>query len=150
MSFLSFQFADRMIAFSHLHSLPFEKSYDCMPLVKWVGDNMHHPFIQVAVYLLGIYFGSIYMAKRNPLALDTQLALWNLGLSLFSMVGALRTMPYLIATVSAKGFVHSICANPVDDWFSGPTGFWVAAMLFSKTPELIDTVFIVVMKKVPV
>jgi hypothetical protein len=32
-------------------------------------------------------------------------------------------------------------------WGTGPTGFWVMLFIFSKVPELIDTVFIVLRKK---
>jgi elongation of very long chain fatty acids protein 6 len=40
-----------------------------------------------------------------------------------------------------------VCAYPADTWGSGSSGFWVTLFIFSKVPELVDTVFIVLRKK---
>lgn len=41
----------------------------------------------------------------------------------------------------------TVCKDPVEHWGNGPTGLWVMLFIFSKVPELIDTVFIVLRKK---
>merc|ERR1719197_2386399 len=44
-------------------------------------------------------------------------------------------------------YYNSMCALPSDTWGVGPTGFWVMTFIYSKIPELIDTVFIILRKK---
>ena len=75
------------------------------------------------------------------------LACWNAFLSLFSFIGMCRTVPFLLATVISKNYDETICTSPTESYGTGPTGFWVMLFVFSKVPELIDTVFIVLRKK---
>jgi elongation of very long chain fatty acids protein 6 len=56
-------------------------------------------------------------------------------------------MPYLIGMVMARPFEETVCSHPLSTWGVGTTGFWVMLFIFSKIPELIDTVFIVMRKK---
>ena len=56
-------------------------------------------------------------------------------------------MPYLFAYLLSGTFESSVCTQPTSSWGSGPTGFWVMLFIYSKVPELIDTVFIVLRKK---
>lgn len=56
-------------------------------------------------------------------------------------------MPYLISMTMSMSYEDTICANPDNSWANGPTGFWVTLFIYSKIPELIDTVFIVLRKK---
>jgi hypothetical protein len=56
-------------------------------------------------------------------------------------------VPYLLAVLVESSFESSICANPYETWGQGPTGFAVMVFAFSKIPELIDTVFIVLRKQ---
>jgi hypothetical protein len=56
-------------------------------------------------------------------------------------------VPYLAGYILSEGYDGTICRFPVDTFGSGPTGFWVMLFIFSKIPELFDTVFIVLRKK---
>ncbi len=56
-------------------------------------------------------------------------------------------MPYLAGMILGQSYEHTICADAVSTWGSGTTGFWVMLFIYSKIPELIDTVFIVLRKK---
>ncbi|RYH12715.1 elongation of very long chain fatty acids protein [archaeon] len=47
----------------------------------------------------------------------------------------------------SKPFEETVCSNAMESWGSGPTGLWVFLFIYSKIPELIDTVFIVLRKK---
>jgi elongation of very long chain fatty acids protein 6 len=78
---------------------------------------------------------------------DSALALWNLLLATFSFVGAVRTMPFLLNTIYRRGVYHSVCSPPLTHYGEGPVALWVTLFIFSKVPELIDTVFIVLRKK---
>jgi hypothetical protein len=44
-------------------------------------------------------------------------------------------------------YEDTVCTNPEETWGKGPTGFWVMLFIFSKLPELIDTVFIILRKR---
>jgi elongation of very long chain fatty acids protein 6 len=56
-------------------------------------------------------------------------------------------LPWLIGNILLTGFEPSICADGVPTWGSGPSGVWVMFFIYSKIPELLDTVFIVLRKK---
>lgn len=57
-------------------------------------------------------------------------------------------MPYLLSTILTNTFEETVCVSPVaSGWGTGPSGFWVMLFIFSKLPELIDTVFIVLRKR---
>lgn len=53
----------------------------------------------------------------------------------------------MIGSILLKPYDETVCTNPVETWGSGATGFWVMLFIYSKIPELIDTVFIVLRKK---
>ena len=44
-------------------------------------------------------------------------------------------------------YEDTICARPLTTWGSGTTGLWVMLFIFSKVPELIDTVFVILRKR---
>lgn len=52
-----------------------------------------------------------------------------------------------MANVISKPFEDTVCASPMQSWGQGTTGLWVMLFIFSKIPELMDTVFIVLRKK---
>lgn len=56
-------------------------------------------------------------------------------------------VPYLLSTVLTSSFEETVCRSPVNTWGAGPSGFWVMLFIYSKVPELIDTVFIVLRKR---
>jgi elongation of very long chain fatty acids protein 6 len=49
--------------------------------------------------------------------------------------------------ILTQPYESTVCVNPFDTWGKGPVGFWVMLFIFSKVPELMDTVFIVLRKK---
>jgi len=52
-----------------------------------------------------------------------------------------------MAEVSARGFEHTLCSHPESWYLKDITGAWVSMFIFSKIPELVDTVFLVLQKK---
>jgi elongation of very long chain fatty acids protein 6 len=55
----------------------------------------------------------------------------------------------LLGTILTHSFEETVCTAPAapGSWGVGPTGFWVMLFIFSKLPELVDTVFIVLRKR---
>lgn len=68
----------------------------------WVG------FLLCAAYLIFNIVGTKVMANRTPFKLKRALQLWNLLLSVFSLIGFLRTAPHLLNTVIRDGFYESV------------------------------------------
>uniref|UniRef100_A0A7S1NBE6 Elongation of fatty acids protein n=1 Tax=Eutreptiella gymnastica TaxID=73025 RepID=A0A7S1NBE6_9EUGL len=89
----------------------------------------------------------VYLKGPPALPLRLLWTLWNLFLSLFSWAGAIRTVPHMYDTLSAHGFKYTVCTNPFDWYSDGPVGLWTGLFIFSKIPELVDTVFLVLQKK---
>ena len=87
------------------------------------------------------------MEKRPAYDLQYVLAFWNFLLSTFSFIGVCRTVPFAIATfLSLPTYNQLICDNG-QRFFEGPTGLWAWLFMWSKLPELIDTLFIIIRKK---
>jgi hypothetical protein len=109
-----------------------------------------HPFLPVwlvIAYLACCYYGTKYMSRRHAFDLRRPLAYWNLGLALFSLCGAIYTIPCLIESPSPTVFptqAKILCLEPD---FDGTCGIWVQLFIFSKIPELLDTFFIVARKR---
>ena len=97
----------------------------------------------------------IQIIKKPDRAFDLRipLAVWNFFLSFFSFIGMMRTVPTLLANIIEYRWKDTIClpARTLKDgtphWASGPCGVWVMFFIFSKLPELVDTLFIVLRRK---
>eukprot|EP00906_Rhabdomonas_costata_P003249 RCo004974 len=105
------------------------------------------PVFAVVLYLAFIFGGADLMKSRKPLKLKFLFGLWNLGLSIFSLIGLTRTVPVLYAAFQKHGLRYTCCENPVNWYVNGPVGLWTFVFIFSKFPELLDTVFLVLQKK---
>lgn len=84
------------------------------------------------------------MEKRPRFDLRPALALWSAILGIFSIFGAIRTIPELTYVMYNYGFEFSVCNS---SYFNGPTGFWAFMFTISKVYELGDTMFIVLRKQ---
>jgi len=116
-------------------------------MCEFAKNNWPLAFGIVGAYLLFCYFGKMYMDTRKPFDLKIPLATWNAFLCIFSFIGMCRTLPVLVGMVISQPYSETVCPNPSNTWGEGPSGFWVMLFIFSKIPELIDTVFIVLRKK---
>eukprot|EP00457_Paulinella_chromatophora_P008777 gb/GEZN01008824.1/.p1 GENE.gb/GEZN01008824.1/~~gb/GEZN01008824.1/.p1 ORF type:complete len:413 (-),score=48.39 gb/GEZN01008824.1/:89-1327(-) len=123
---------------------------------QWHGFGLHsfmckHIIILTAIpflYLVLCFLGQRWMANSKPFGLKKALQLWNLGLSVFSVIGLSRTLPHLALRIWEDGVYFSVCANAASSYgLTGPSALWTTLFIFSKYPELIDTVFIVLRKK---
>lgn len=125
-----------------------EIEHDCEPAWIWLKANS--PWMPLAictVYLAFCYIGPKVMANRKAYDLRGPLVAWNFLLAYFSFVGALRTVPHLANILYRYGFKYTICYKPSVWYGSGAIGLWTQAFVFSKIPELGDTIFVVLRKK---
>mmetsp|Transcript_27756 Transcript_27756/g.36379 ORF Transcript_27756/g.36379 Transcript_27756/m.36379 type:complete len:288 (+) Transcript_27756:144-1007(+) len=123
-----------------------EKKWDPFDY-PWIWKRHEVPIIAVIIYLLFCYFGLKIMKEKKPFDLKLLLALWNLGLSAFSAIGMIRTVPHLAWLLYHHGFNDLICTVPSIAYGSGAAGMWTKWFILSKIPELGDTIFIVLRKK---
>ena len=128
--------------------LPVESYFTMNETVSFCLKHWEYPIIAVVLYLIMIYFGPKIMSNRQAFDLTYPLAIWNIVLSIFSLLGALRTVPYLLVLLFTQPFKATVCSHPSISWGShSPLAFWIMLMNFSKFVELGDTVFIVLRKK---
>lgn len=125
----------------------FEMAFNPRAAVRFASANVWLPLAVCAAYCVLVEVGRWVMAGRQPLKLKGVLLAWNLALSAFSFLGLLKTMPMLIHNVTQSGFESSLCAPAETAYGCGATGLWTALFIFSKIPELGDTVFLVLRKR---
>jgi elongation of very long chain fatty acids protein 6 len=129
-------------------ALPIERDFHPKVMVDFAANNWPLAIGIIVAYLAFISVGSVLMArKEKPFDLRLPLAGWNAFLCLFSFIGMCKTMPYLVGSLMTQSYDETVCTIPTNSWGVGPTGFWVMLFIFSKIPELIDTVFIVLRKR---
>mmetsp|Transcript_22680 Transcript_22680/g.69737 ORF Transcript_22680/g.69737 Transcript_22680/m.69737 type:complete len:344 (+) Transcript_22680:96-1127(+) len=136
-------------------TLPFEEAFhphDALssPLrlsTAHFAANLHVPLVTAALYIAGIVYGHHLMRDKQPYSLKTALTAWNFFLALFSLVGAVKTAPLLVDTLTRKGFEASLCTPAATSYGAGPSGLWVQLFVVSKFFELLDTLFIVLRKR---
>jgi elongation of very long chain fatty acids protein 6 len=124
--------------------LAFERDFDYDEYHAWTVRYWTVSFAYAAVYVVLIYAGRHYMARRQRFELRLPLIVWSCFLSLFSIAGAVRTIPELVHILRYHGFDESVCSP---SYFYGPTAFWAYTFVISKAYELGDTVFIVLRKQ---
>ncbi|XP_054975637.1 elongation of very long chain fatty acids protein 3 [Sorex araneus] len=102
-------------------------------------------FIIVPIYLLLIFVGKAYMKTQKGFNLQTPLILWSFGLSVFSIVGAVRTWSYMGTLWHVYSPVHTVCFSVFTS--TSVMKFWSSIFTFSKIIELGDTAFIILRKR---
>uniref|UniRef100_T1JIU5 Elongation of very long chain fatty acids protein n=1 Tax=Strigamia maritima TaxID=126957 RepID=T1JIU5_STRMM len=131
---------------NYTYVFEFEEEFEYKVKMNWMQSHWKLCFFYVGIYMLLIFLGKHWMIPRARFELRTTLAVWNLSLAVFSMIGTCRTLPEMIHVWNKYGFQYTVCstsynhANPV-------TGFWVWLFTLSKVPELGDTVFIILRKQ---
>lgn len=125
----------------------YEINYNTVPWHNKTVELWWLPIVTVAGYLVMCVAGPKVMAKQKPMNLKYTLAAWNFFLSAFSWAGALRTVPHILYMVFTRPHIDTICGPPAEEWGCGSTGLWVQLFIFSKIPELGDTVFLVLRQK---
>ena len=101
----------------------------------------------IGLYLGFIFFGNFLMRYRKPFKLKGAWTMWNMSLAVFSILGAIRTVPHLLLELRDNPLEYSVCGRVNDRFSLGAVGFWTTLFVLSKVPELVDTVFIVLTKR---
>ncbi|KAJ1437269.1 putative elongation of very long chain fatty acids protein [Ochromonadaceae sp. CCMP2298] len=125
----------------------YEQNFNPLPAVAFAANNWLVPIAIVTAYILFVFIVPSIMATRKPFDLEKPLAAWNGLLCVFSTIGLCKTVPVLLSTLYTDGYSSSVCSYPAETWGTGSSGLWVVLFIFSKIPELMDTVFIVLRKK---
>jgi hypothetical protein len=100
------------------------------------------------LYVFFVFAGQRFMRDRKPMDLKGLLAAWNFFLAAFSIIGTIRLVSHLIYGLSINDHSYFFCRNAdIAYGGSGPAGLWANLFVYSKWPELIDTVFLVLRKK---
>jgi len=146
-SVVSKKVSDFLFSSTDFLALPIERNFDPENALNFAANNWPLAIGLVVAYMVFITAGSKIMSQMKAFDLRLPLAGWNAFLCLFSFIGMCRTMPYLLASIMSTSYDATVCTRPVESWGVGPTGFWVMLFIYSKIPELIDTVFIVLRKK---
>lgn len=145
---------------------PFQKfaslsGFDCHPLHDWVKENHYvTPVAAVVAYVLLIFIVLPLCRWKAATVVPSWMrhlfAAWNLLLSLFSCYGLYVCLPFVWRMVTERSFRYAICSDHMmlggqsgDDHVAcyGQVGYMMTLFMFSKFPELLDTVFLVLMRK---
>uniref|UniRef100_A0A0K0G462 Elongation of very long chain fatty acids protein n=1 Tax=Strongyloides venezuelensis TaxID=75913 RepID=A0A0K0G462_STRVS len=114
--------------------------------LKWTEERI--PFtLQIAIlYLIAIFGIQRIMKNYTPFKLTIPLAIWNLTLTVYSVISVYHLSSDFFKNVGKFGIRKSWCVlgNYYD---SENTGYYVWLFAVSKLFELIDTIFIVLRKK---
>merc|ERR1712137_1305585 len=106
------------------------------------------PWVSVAIYLTLVFL--LPKIITRPYRLTAIVALWNLGLSIFSFLVLIGTAVPLVRTYQEKGFYLAFCGTE-EIYFTGYHSmlFWIYVFTLSKFYELFDTLFLILRKKQP-
>eukprot|EP00300_Choanocystis_sp_HF-7_P033307 c45626_g1_i1.p1 GENE.c45626_g1_i1~~c45626_g1_i1.p1 ORF type:complete len:312 (+),score=64.39 c45626_g1_i1:28-936(+) len=123
----------------------YESGFLCLPAITWTQNHTELPIFAVALYIVFIFQVPQFLEK--PINLRIINAIWDLSLSIFSVFGVLGLAPVLWRKVSTDGLFATVCDDPCAWYGDGRSGLWMLLFVYSKFPELIDTVFLVLQKK---
>jgi elongation of very long chain fatty acids protein 6 len=112
--------------------------------VKWIHDNWSYSIMFSVLYIITIFTLRRIMESRERFTLQTPLIIWNSILALFSIIGAIRYVPYMYYVLNTHGLHYSICN---DLQFYGVLACWGWQFMLSKVAELVDTLFVVLRKQ---
>ncbi|NXC41020.1 ELOV6 protein, partial [Penelope pileata] len=122
-----------------------EQSFNEREAIEWMRENWQKSIFFSVVYVTLIFGMQHFMKERKSYKLRTPLALWSLGLALFSAIGTYHTWKHLVSILSTEGFKHSVCSQTI--YVHPITKFWIYLFVLSKALELGDTIFIVLRKQ---
>jgi len=128
--------------------LEYESNFDGRPALHFQQTRPDVPILLVAAYLWFIFYIPQRFPDRKPLNIKGLVAVWNLLLTTFSIFGAIRASSHMVSVVRKHGFQFTLCKDTEEQGFlDGAPGLWTTMFVFSKFPELFDTVLYVLRGK---
>jgi hypothetical protein len=126
-----------------------ELNFDLTGIVQWMKDYYALSYLIPLGYILFIHriWPRITRQPFQPMQYKGLLAVWNLFLSVFSLVGFFTLGLYLFPAFAQRGYYETVCWTTQAKVGYGVYGFWTAAFALSKVAELIDTLFLLLQKK---
>ncbi len=142
------------------------ENFNCDNIFKFMYEDYYKiPAISSVFYLLLIF--NILPNINLQFNLKHGFAMWNLFLSIFSLIGFIPCIYYVISTMYNEGIHYILCNDYttigdinrvvfynnineyiiIGDTCVGFTGFMVILFIWSKIFEFIDTFFLALMKK---
>lgn len=79
---------------------------DAKTQMQWHRDHLEIPIFVVAAYLAFVFRVPEMMSNKQAFSLKPILAIWNLSLAVFSIVGAYQVVPYLYRHLAEYGFQY--------------------------------------------
>jgi len=115
--------------------------FDILPWMQLTATVPLLPFGIVGSYLVAVRLGLQAMKDRPAFDLQAPLTAWNALLAIFSAIGFTQTAPTALraAVCASEG-----CALA---FRHGAPALWTTLFMLSKTPELLDTAFLILRKK---
>jgi len=110
----------------------------------WMRDTVPVAVAIALTYVFLVFAGQRFMRDRPAFDLRGPLIAWNGLLTVLSWIMALRLVPALVMRMAMYPLTDTFCDMTFRD---GTTGFWIFIFAASKTPELLDTAFLVLRKK---
>ena len=101
--------ADQVVVTYSTPMLAFERDFDHDAFHSWIVENWTVTFVYAIAYVILIFLGRGYMSTRSRFELRLPLIIWSAILSIFSIAGAVRTLPELIHLLQNYGFEESVC-----------------------------------------
>ncbi|KAH7717966.1 GNS1/SUR4 family protein [Aphelenchoides avenae] len=132
------------VPYAHRFALPFEQNIDHIYVTYLFQNYWWHTITVSILYLIAVQQLERWMRPRPPMQLKGALTVWNGGLALFSILGAIRTTEEFAHTMLNEGLYRSLC------YCFDPTSVsahWFLFFAISKVVELGDTVFLAVRKR---
>lgn len=126
--------------------LNYEKNFESSEILKQHQFNTDIPIVMISLYLAFI-FGIPKIMNKPFNNLKKVFGVWNLFLSVFSMIGVSRVVPHLLNVYRTKGLEYTLCEEPTKWYADGAVGLWMMFFIYSKFPELGDTIFLVLRGK---
>jgi elongation of very long chain fatty acids protein 6 len=134
--------------FNYTYIFPFEVKYLSneyrQDKLNWTANNWHYVYFISFAYIATIFGLKNFMKNRKPYELRLLLIVWNACLAVYSILGAVRTVPEFLYILTEKGIKYSVCT---ETFTYGVTGYWAWLFTLSKVFELFDTVLLLLRKR---
>eukprot|EP00039_Didymoeca_costata_P021931 m.3265 g.3265 ORF g.3265 m.3265 type:complete len:295 (-) comp2722_c0_seq1:939-1823(-) len=128
--------------------LDYERNFSGVHAIEWTGAHTEIPVFSIVAYVAIVFYVPNYLGKDfKGLKVRSLFAAWNILLSAFSILGTINLAPVLLGNLYNNGFRYTVCTDPAEWYLEGAAGLWTTLFIYSKLPELLDTVFLVIQKK---